>query len=476
MNLIKSLLSIICLAIVLVQAQPALAGSAVFTVSATAQPVEVGDTFVVNVNLNPAGSSVDTARSILSFSSDIISAVNVSLGGALDSPSPGNSINNSSGTISWGGFTVDRQLTSSGLFARATFKANAVGEAVISVNSSSRIISDGNEVGNPSGYNQVKVSIIPATNDGNELLQLSSTTHPNQEVWYQSTTAQFTWNTIPNATYLWHWDREPETIPAQVSKEPNKTIRNIKSGIWYFHLQAKLSDGNITKPIHYRVQVDNVKPNPIEPYLDVNDQQQLTVRFATTDYHSGVTTYDLRVNQEDIENAPNPYILRGLNVGENFIVVTAYDAAGNVRQGWVKFVLNSDGTIRDITVSQDACSLPFGCDSRGYIILFGFPVLILIFYLIYIRKGKKNILVANSGDSPTPNTGEQVQIIQRPDGSIVRSRTHTHTHTSTDTDTVTDTLPAGMLGQNRVIPLEITSDLEKNSKKGSGKKNPKRKK
>lgn len=476
MNLIKSFLAFLCLGVVLIQVQPVWAGSAVFTISATARPVEVGDTFVVNININPSGSAVDTARAILSFSSDTISAVNVSLGGALDSPSPGNSINNSAGTISWGGFTVDRQLTSSGLFARATFKANAVGDAIISVNSSSRIISDGNEVGNPSGYNQIRVSIIPATNAGNKLLQLSSLTHPNQEVWYQSTTAQFTWNTIPNATYLWHWDREPETIPAQVIKDPNKTIRNIKSGIWYFHLQAKLSDGNITEPVHYRVQVDNVKPNPIEPYLDVNDQQQLTVRFATTDYHSGVTTYDLRVNQEDIENAPNPYILRGLNVGENFIVVTAYDAAGNVRQGWVKFVLNSDGTIRDITVSQDSCSLPFGCDSKGYVILFGFPVLILIFYIIYIRKGRKGQVVANSVDVTTPNDSQQVQIIQRPDGSIVRSHTHTHTHTSTDTDTITDTLPAGMLGQNKMTSIESSDDLEKNTKKGSSKKSQKRKK
>lgn len=423
------------------------------------KPVEVGKTFVVNVSINPNGASIDTARVRLTFDNNLISAVNASLGGSLDSPAPGNSINNGSGNISWGGFTVENPMTAPGLFARIIFKANAEGTANIKIAGDSRLISNGEEAGNPSSFNSISVKIVPA-GEGSSPLQLSSPTHPNSDKWYQASSVQLVWNSIPGATYLWAWDRDPEAVPTQSTKDTTKTLRNVKSGIWYFHLQARLSDGKHTETISYRAQVDDVKPNPIEPYLDVNDESQLTVRFATTDYHSGVANYDLRVNQENIENAPSPYVLRGLNVGANIIAATAYDLAGNVRQGWVKFVLNSDGTIRDVTVSEAVCRLPFGCDTNGYILIISIPLVLLAFFFLYRRRVSAGVVV-------TPIApGEQLitKTTTNPKGVYSRTSIHTHTHTYTDTDTYTDTAP------DAPLPHPAESEVEKTPKKGSNKK------
>jgi hypothetical protein len=450
------------------------AGNASLILSGVSRPAEVGKTFVVNLNINPGGASVDTARAHITFSNNLISAVNVSLIGNLDSPSPGNSINNGSGSISWGGFTVDRPQLNSGVFARITFRANAVGDAQIGVASASKLISDGEEVGNPGSFNQITVKVVPA-GEGSSPIQLSSSTHPDSDKWYQASTLQMAWNNIPGAEFLWAFDREPETIPSQSIKETGKTIRNVKSGIWYFHLVAKLSDGKLTEPVHYRVQVDTVKPNPIEPYLDVNENEQLAVRFGTTDYHSGIASYDMSVNQQNIENVANPYILRGLNIGENLISVTAYDFAGNVRQGWVRFILNSDGTIRDITTSQSACSLPFGCDAKGYLFLGGIPLLIIGFYLLYRRRTPVAPVGAIPGIPPTG--GETIITSKTPDGVFTRTSIHTHTHSYTDTDTYTDTAP------NAPVPPAAGHEgssssghqtIEKNHKKGSSKNRKKR--
>ena len=455
-------LTIFILVLTLISANAAsfAAGSATMTLSTASKTVDLGSNFSVNVAINPSGSAVDTARMMATFTSGVISVVGITLTGVLDSPSPGNGFNNSAGTISWGGFTVARQLNTAGSFARITFRANTIGDATLTLDGGSRIISNGEEVSNPAAFNQVKVSVVEGEGNNAQLLGLSSSTHPDQATWYQATTAQFKWSSIPEAAYLWEWDHDPETIPTQRTDDLSKTLRNIKSGVWYFHLQAKLPNGDTMGPAHYRVQVDNVKPNPIEPYLDVNDQQQLTVRFATTDYHSGIANYDLRVNQQDIENASNPYVLRGLNIGENFIVVTAYDLGGNVRQGWVKFILNPDGTIRDITVSQEGCSLPFGCDTKGYLLLFGLPPLLIIGVLIYLRFAPRR---ATSAQTTPTNTTLQSSGIT-PDGVFTRTKTHTHTHTYTDTDIYTDTAPKADNSEN---VEKSTEKLEKRTKKGS---------
>src|SRR5689334_19440086 len=73
------------------------AGNASLYLSPVSKPAEVGKTFVVNIGINPNGTSVDTARAHITFSSNLISATNVNLAGGLDSPSPGNSINNGTG-------------------------------------------------------------------------------------------------------------------------------------------------------------------------------------------------------------------------------------------------------------------------------------------------------------------------------------------------------------------------------------------
>ena len=440
------------------------AGAATMYLSPVSKPAEVGKTFVANITINPSGTSVDTARAQISFSSNLITAVNVSLAGSLDSPAPGNSVNNNTGTISWGGFTVDRPLTSTGLFARVTFRANAVGDAVIKVSGTSKLINNGNEVGNPGGFNQITVNVVPA-GEGTSPLQITSSTHPNSDKWYQANTVQLSWNYINGASYLWSWDRDPESVPTQPTRDISKSLRNVKSGVWYFHLQARLADGKITDPISYRVQIDNVAPNPIEPYLDVNDTGQLTVRFATTDYHSGIASYDLRVNQETIENAHNPYVLRGLNIGDNLIAVTSYDIAGNVRQGWVKFVLNPDGTIRDVTTSQKEISGVAGILSNNYLIIVGIFLVLLALYLLYRRRPVVSVIPAIPG---VPGNQTITKTTIGPKGAYTRTSVHTHTHSYTDADTYTDTAP-----DLPVPPVAEPTEPEKPSHHGLAKKHKK---
>jgi hypothetical protein len=282
-------------------------------------------------------------------------------------------------------------MTSSGSFGRITFRAKAVGNASISVAGDSKLINDGEEVGNPGGFNSIAVKIIPSTANPAEGLQLTSPTHPDSGKWYQSNIVSFKWAETGSNRYLWEFDQSPDTIPSKSISEQTKQIKGVKNGVWYFHLSADpAAESNGPVVAHYKVQVDNLKPNPIEPYLDIGNKSELSLRFATTDYHSGIGSYDLQVNQTNFDNVASPYALHGLNVGSNFINVTAYDLAGNSRIGWIKFVLNSDGTIHDIVTSGSGSSIcglvPVLCTANGLIGILVLLLIILILVIIFRRK------------------------------------------------------------------------------------------
>ncbi len=121
------------------------AGQAAFSFSPTTKSVTAGESFTVTVFVSPNGEELDTARAVVNFSAAYLEATNFSLGSLFPNQSPGNSINNTAGVISQGGYTVEDAITQSGNFGTITFKARYNGTATISVGSNSRLISVGEE-------------------------------------------------------------------------------------------------------------------------------------------------------------------------------------------------------------------------------------------------------------------------------------------------------------------------------------------
>jgi len=426
------------------------AGGAVFSLSSVGSPIEVGKQFTVNLNINPGTSSVDTARAHLSFSADLITATGFALNGRITSPSPGNRIDSGAGTVSWGAFTVDTPIISPSSFGQISFIAKAAGTAAIKILSDSKLIDDGNEVSNPGGFNQITVEIIPSTTNPSVIAQLTSPTHPDQDKWYQNNNVQFQWTGITGGHYAWDFDQSPDTIPTKSTTDRTKKITGVKNGTWYFHL-AKSPVADADAVIHYRVQIDSLKPNPIEPYLDIGNQENLVLKFATTDYHSGVASYAIKVNQEStIENVISPYTLRGLNIGSNLITVTVYDQAGNPRTGWVKFALKENGTIEDIKVSGNVsgvCALiPTLCDRPWVPITTGGASIALLTSVVAIRRRRLNLL--NMKKVIHTDVGTVAKTTTRTDPKTGK-KLITKTVTKTDTKDIVET-DSGIVAKNGV--------------------------
>ncbi|MFH1315868.1 MAG: cohesin domain-containing protein, partial [Candidatus Uhrbacteria bacterium] len=135
------------------------AGSATLDFSPDTKSVATGETFNLDVMIDPNGESLDTVRVVVSYPASMLEVTSYSLGSVFDTASPGNSINNATGSLSQGAFKTGGGVTSSGKVGTITFRALSAGTASIAFGTTSRAISAGVEKLSITGSGSASVSI-----------------------------------------------------------------------------------------------------------------------------------------------------------------------------------------------------------------------------------------------------------------------------------------------------------------------------
>ena len=115
------------------------AGSAEMGFSQTNVSVENGEKFDLTVTFDAKSESIDTVRSVVTFDPTILKAESTSLVGPFNRNAPGNYIDNKTGKVFWGGFTLEALKENSGSFAKITFSAKQAGQATVAINKESKI-------------------------------------------------------------------------------------------------------------------------------------------------------------------------------------------------------------------------------------------------------------------------------------------------------------------------------------------------
>ncbi|MDD4333075.1 MAG: hypothetical protein PHT51_03090, partial [Patescibacteria group bacterium] len=165
----KLVLSIFIVSLIMIGFAPMTlaSGSATISLTSSKTTVATDTTFTVDVIINPNGESLDTARAVITFPAAYLEATNFTFKTLFSAKSPGNKIDNAAGIISQGGYNLGSAVTKSGVFGTITFKAKYATNAVISVGSSSRLISIGEEKINLANLGKVTVKTtgkaLPAT-------------------------------------------------------------------------------------------------------------------------------------------------------------------------------------------------------------------------------------------------------------------------------------------------------------------------
>ena len=131
---------------------------------------------------------------------------------------------------------------------------------------------------------------------------LSSDTHPDQQRWYRDRDVKLKWSIedISSAKGFYYiLDDKPDTVPdrskATKTDDTSFEITLSSDGEWYFHLVWEDEVGNLSKPAHYRIEVDTTPPDPVtEISVYTTPAGKIKLRWSRpVDNASGAESYQI---------------------------------------------------------------------------------------------------------------------------------------------------------------------------------------
>ncbi|MEK7614861.1 MAG: cohesin domain-containing protein [Patescibacteria group bacterium] len=317
------------------------AGSATLVFSQPSIDVVAGKMFDLSVNVVPNGESLDTVRAVVAFDPAILQAEAISLTGTFNRNIPGNFIDNNTGKISWGAFTLEGPVNTTGAFAKITFVGRKTGKTTLTLTPDSHLISGGEEKGDTTKFGTTAVAVSEAkpAEPGLSVITVSSSTHQEEIIWYPKSAVQIGWvgengnSEITN--YRTAFDQTSDTDPTTsvASSQTTATYKDVKDGVHYFHIKGMQKNGKVTQTVHRRINVDTTKPNPFEVTISSEqllEGESLWLNFATTDDTSGIAQYQVALNDSAFQTQTSPVEITDLKKGTYFARVAAVDYAGNV--------------------------------------------------------------------------------------------------------------------------------------------------
>ena len=144
--------------------------------------------------------------------------------------------------------------------------------------------------------------------------------------------------------------KDGEGVVENSNTTHEKVIRDIKDGVWYFHLTKVMNDES-KETLSYRIAVDTVAPKDFhvsEVARTVASDPTITISVNATDTLSGVDHYEFVLDGNSPSNwqddGTHVHKLQGVAVGKHQLVVSAVDKAGNKLAGNVEFTIENLAT------------------------------------------------------------------------------------------------------------------------------------
>ena len=323
----------------------------------------VGKEFSIKVQVKPGGTeSVNAADGSMTFDKDRFSVVKISKDPSqfsLWTSDP--TFSNSAGTIEFSGGTPTA-FANTGTAITITFKAKKEGEGKVAFSKGSILAADGKGTNVYTKGSEGTFTITPAVaappppvpSASDDIASLpngpvplapliNSPTHGKPELWYATTTAEFSWkfgnDEIVGIRTLLSQEATatPKTIlPAASTSE---VLNGIAEGEWYYFLQFKNTSGwgEIAKK---KIRIDITPPSEFDFTVSEKgaDGTPAKFAFAAEDALSGMDRYEIvvkdtviaTVRAQDMSNGTTPVPVQ--EGGQQTVTIRAYDKAGNMRE------------------------------------------------------------------------------------------------------------------------------------------------
>lgn len=319
--------------------------SASLSFSPSSGQYEVGKNFSVSFLANTDGKVMNASSGIITFSPNILEVVSVSKTGSIFSlwvQEP--TFSNTSGTINFEGVVLNPGFSGNGgKLLTVTFKPKTSGTAQIKFNSGSILANDGLGTNIASTLGSANYTIntllVPVEEKQKEdavlAPKITSTTHPDQNTWYNLVSADFEWKLPSDALETKILIGRNENNTPTVSYIPpiaSKTIEDLGEGTYYLAVQIRTPKG-WSSVGRYKINIDTIAPQNFVVTQEIGESDQPLLSFETDDLDSGFSHYEMKIGDGEIvridERVVSKYPLPLIYDGEQYVVVTAFDKAGN---------------------------------------------------------------------------------------------------------------------------------------------------
>lgn len=343
---------------------------ATFSITPASGEFGVNRTVAATIYLHSGGNLINAAEATLNFPSEFLRAVSISKSNSIFSfwaVEP--SFDNNQGIISFGGGTPASFSGSSGVVLTITFSVKKAGEGALNFGSGRILLADGmgtDVFSGSQGAGWKFIAAKPAIGAFPPAApEVSSPTHPDSKQWYSKSSAVFTWPVGKDITGVKLLaSKIPEGVPVVFYSPPisEKTIEDFDDGVWYFHVRLRNAWGwgDIA---HFRFQIDTAPPNPFQiefPEGKETTNPRPAVKFETTDGLSGISHYEIKINDGDFLIIPTGldyYQLPAQSPGKKILIVRAFDKAGNFTDAISEFIILSPPEPPFITFRRVASAL-----------------------------------------------------------------------------------------------------------------------
>lgn len=334
----------------------AFAASLSFSPSSGTQ--QVGKNFSVSFFVNTNGQVMNASSGTINFSPSLLEVVSVSKTGSIFSlwvqePSYSNAL----GTINFEGVVLNPGFSgTAGKLLTVTFRPKDSGTANLKFTEGAVLANDGLGTNLASSLGTANFTLTgvvePAPSAGGRAPVISSSTHPDQEGWYNKTSAVFTWEIPTGALETRLLIGRNENSTPTVSYTPpigTKTIDDLGEGTYYFSVQHRTSTGwgSIGR---FKLNIDTTPP--VDFVVTKGEGEIPTLSFETDDLDSGFSHYEIFIGEDDPirveERVAVDYELPIEYAGIQTVRVVAYDKAGNTSESEVEIDFGSPAQTKPI--------------------------------------------------------------------------------------------------------------------------------